>query len=157
MTALRPFSTRVALEIARRYAVRNMNARVRVSRMAAPTPSAGGSSEATVEETVYEGAGHLSVLSGPMTMGLGDVPQFFATTTLSIPVETALGRIDPMVNDMVLVVSQDDPMAVGRVFRVMHVAAAGLLPVVHSLQLTGWEASNYPADSSFPPEWLVGS
>lgn len=133
-----------------------MNAVVRVSRMAAPTPQPDGSSEATSSGVVYQGRGHLAVLTGPLTMGLGDVPQFFASTVLSIPVVTELGHVDPMINDMVEILRQDDPMIPERVLRVMHVETAGLLPVVHRLQLTGWEQVNIQQDAaSIPPEWLV--
>ena len=146
----------LALKIARRYAQMNMLTSVRVSRMAAPVPSPDGSSEADEASVVYEGVGHLSVLTGPLTMGLGDSPSFYATTQLSIPVETGLGHVDPVINDMVEVLDSDDPTAVGRVFRVTHVMAAGLIPAVRTLQLTGWEQSNRPPDVTIPPEWLVG-
>jgi len=155
VTYPKPFSTYMALQVARRYVERNMNTLVRVSHMTAPTPHVDGSSTATSDNVVYEGRGHLAVLSGPMTVGLGDVPQFFATTVLSIPVVTSLGTVDPMINDMVEVLRQEDRMVVDRVFRVMHVETAGLLPVVHRLQLTGWEQVNLNQDSTIPPEWLV--
>ena len=154
MSSSRIFSTSLALSMARRYSEANMSARVRVTRMAAPMPDAEGTVEATVEEVIYLGKGRLYSVQGPMTMGLGDFPSFYSTTFLSVPMGAAAMVKDPVINDMVELLSSPDEIVNFRFFRVTGVDAGGMLPVVHRLHLVGYETQNRPPDI-VPAEWLI--
>ena len=147
-------STALALSIARRYSESNMSATVRLTRMAAPFPDADGTSEAIVEEVIYLGKGRLYSVQGPMTMGLGDFPSFYSTTFLSVPMGAAAMVSDPVINDMVELLSSPDEIVNFRFFRVTGVDAGGMLPVVHRLHLVGYETQNRPPDI-VPAEWLI--
>lgn len=147
-------STALALSIARRYSESNMSSTVRLTRMAAPSPDPDGTSEATVDEIIYEGKGRLYSIQGPMTMGLGDFPSFYSTTYLSVPLDTVEMISIPIINDMVELLSTPDENVDFRFFRVKGVDAGGLLPIVQRLQLIGYEEQNRPPDI-VPAEWLV--
>lgn len=79
--------------------------------------------------------GHLYVVDGGQTFTLGDEPVYYANTRLSIP----LGKARPHVNDLVKILQAPDPETVGRIFRVTGVSTAGMLPVVHTMNLSGIE------------------
>ena len=95
-----------------RYTTANMEADVRVTRGSYAAPVA-----------VYTGRARIAALGGSVQMGFGDEPQYMVSGTISLPTLDSDGAtpVEPMVNDMILVLRHHDPSIVGRSFRVMHV------------------------------------
>jgi hypothetical protein len=119
-------------QFVRRYTRSNMTAAVRVWRGSHPDAS-----------VLYEGPARVALLAGAVQMGFGDEPQYMVSGTVYIPREDpATGvLLDVMVNDTVVVLSQQDPAAVGRTMRVMHVNAAGQWNSSIELSVMGAEPS----------------
>lgn len=144
---------------ARRYVEANMTATVKVTRMAEPTLSADGSLTATESYAVYIGKARVYGVSGPMTMNLGEEPQYFSSTYVSIPYDSPQPRVD----DVVEVTAHQDWTLVGRTFRVMDVEGGGQYPAVRRMQVTGIQNSKQWAPaavkshptSTIPKEWRV--
>lgn len=148
---------------ARRYAEANMTAKVRVTRMTdASLSDDTGDLTAQEQYIVYEGKARVYAVSGPMTMNLGEEPQYFSSTYVSIPLEAAL----PHVDDVVEVLNHGDWTMRGRRFRVMDVEGGGQYPAVRRMQCTGiqnskqWyvgEPSQHPSaeELTIPKEWRI--
>lgn len=126
----------------RRYAESNMRDSVRVTRPGAPVLDiVAGSLTAGNAAIVYEGPGRIYGVGGPVDYQLGDEPQHFSSTYVSIPVRdsddvTTFGT--PQVEDVVEVLAcPGDPEMVGRHFQVQDVEAAGQWTAVRRLQLVG--------------------
>lgn len=91
---------------------------------------------------VYSGSARMYEVAGGQTYNLGDEPQFYANSYVSIPVSAPR----PWANDDVKVVTAEDPTLVGRHFRVTGVDTGGLLPAVHRCAVVGAE----PAQNATP-------
>lgn len=136
------YSTEFALDAAQRYAESNMTATVRVSRLADPTlnVTTGVLTADPAGDTVYEGAGRVWTVAGPLTMGIGDELSTFSSTFVSIPMSADL----PHVDDLVEITAHSDPTMVGRAYRVMDVEAGSQIPAARKMQVQGIQSS---------PEW----
>lgn len=145
---------------ARRYAEANMTATVRITRMDEPFLNSSGDLIPEEMFTIYEGKGRVYSVSGPMTMNLGEEPQYYSSTYISIPLSATLPRVD----DVVEVLTHRDWTMPGRKFRVMDVEAGGQYPAARRMQVTGiqrskqWGTSEpvHPAkELVIPEEWRV--
>ena len=131
-------STNMATLRARAYAEANMIATVRIERPVEPVfDRTTGQLGMPADSTVYEGKARVYGVSGPATYALGDEPQYFSSTFVSIPLGSTLPRVD----DVVEVTDHPDPAIVGRFFRVQDVEAGGQMPVAHRLQVVGIQPS----------------
>lgn len=139
LAALVRRSTVFARPFAQEYAEGNMIATVRVTRPSVPVfdRTTGGLASMGAETVVHEGPGRVYNVSGPAQYNLGDEPQYFSNTFISIPI----GATKPRIDDVVEVLAHPDPNIVGRSFRVQDVEAGGQLPVVHRMQVVGIQAS----------------
>ena len=119
-----------------------MTATVRVSRLADPTlnVTTGVLSADPAGDTVYEGAGRVWTVAGPLTMGICDEISTFSSTFVSIPMSADL----PHVDDLVEITAHSDPTMVGRAYRVMDVEAGSQIPAARKMQVQGIQSS---------PEW----
>ena len=150
------------IRYARRYVEANMTAKVTITRMAEPYFDADGKLQATEMYVIYEGKARVYGVSGPVTMNLGEEPQYFSSTYVSIPIDSTQPRVD----DVIEVTSHHDWTMVGRTFRVMDVEAGGQYPSVRRMQVTGIQRSKqwgspaspkHPTSTDFdiPEEWKV--
>jgi len=145
---------------ARRYAEANMTAAVTITRMAEPSlDDLTGGLTATEQFVLYSGKARVYGVSGPMTMSLGEEPQYFSSTYVSIPLAAPM----PHVDDMIEVTAHHDWTLVGRTFRVMDVESGGQYPAVRRMQVTGVQNSKqwvqastarHPA-ATIPKEWRI--
>ena len=148
----------LATQYARRFAEGNMTAKVKITRQDVPLFNVTSGELAAVEQSVvYQGKARVYTVAGPVTMSLGEEPQYFSQTNISVPL-TATPRVD----DMVEVTEHDDPAVVGRRFRVLDVESAGQYPSFRRLQVSGVQRSqqweSHPALRSgedIPEEWRV--
>lgn len=152
----RPFVTALAT----RFALRNMGDAVLVTRMADTQEQPDGTLVGVPDTTVYEGIARFYNVSGPVTYQLGEEPQYFSSSYVSIPViDPATGQpTEPMIDDVVTALEHPDPLMVNKLFRVMDVESGGQFGPVRRLQLTGVQPSKQWSDSavhpSVPPEWI---
>lgn len=138
-------SSRFATKIARDYAEANMVARVRVTRpaqMPVFNPQT-GELGMPPEETIWLGAARVASVAGPVQFNLGDEPQFFSSTFISIPMRAKKPRVD----DVVEVLRHPDPNMIDRMFRVQDVEGGGHMPVVFRMQVVGIQPSRAWEDS----------
>lgn len=146
--------------LATRFALRNMGDAVLITRMAQTGENPDGTIVGIPESTVYEGKARFPNVTGPVTYQLGEEPQYFSSTYVSVPVlDPVSGQpVLPMVDDVVSVTAHPDQLMVGRKFRVMDVETGGQFGPVRRMQLTGIQPSKQWTDSalhpSIPPEWL---
>lgn len=143
---------RVPIDIARRYAVKNMIDRVKVVRQTEPMLNTDGTIDVEQGTLVYEGPGRVYSVAGPMAMGIGDEPTVFSTTYVSVPLEWADAAVDVHIDDIVEVLEHSDPMTSGRFFAVMDVQQGGTLPIVRRLQVQGIQPSHQW--DHIPDEWI---
>ena len=141
----------LATQTARRYAEAHMTSHVRINRMGALTQHASGEAEANIEDWLYDGKARVYETTGPLTMAYGEAPSYHSTLYASIPVDEDRVRI----NDMLEITAHDDAALVDRVFRITHVDAGGLMPVVRRLTLIGADKVERTPDSTIPPECVV--
>lgn len=139
LSALVRRSTQLARPYAQAYAEGNMIATVRIVRPSAPSfdRATGGLTSMGAETLVHEGPGRVYNVTGPVQYALGDEPQYYSSTFISIPITATKPRVD----DVVEIVDHPDPNIVGRFFRVQDVEAGGQIPVVHRMQAVGVQAS----------------
>ena len=130
----------------RRYYTAHQTARVRVLR---GVLSEGGT-------LVYEGAARVHRMSSPMQMGFGDEPQYMVSGTVSLPARVDGVEVAPHVNDVLVVLEHNDPVMVGRSFRVMHVDAGAEFEEMVQLSVVGSEESPTVPSLPRPPEWPNG-
>lgn len=127
-------STYLATPMARAYAKGNMIARVRIDRPTSPVfDPVTGELGMGPDETIYEGMARVASVQGPTQYFLGDEPQAYSNTLVSIPIEATKPRVD----DVVEVLAHPDLEIIGRFFRVLDVEAGGHMPVVHRMQVVG--------------------
>jgi hypothetical protein len=142
---------------ARRFAESNMTASVRVTRMDSPNfDDIDGLLTAITGDLVYEGPGRVYGVAGPVQMALGEEPQYFSSTYVSIP----LASDQPRVDDVVEVLEHSDASMVGRKFRVQDVEAGGQFPATRRMQVMGVQRSKQWTDHpsvprDIPDEWRV--
>lgn len=120
---------------------------------------------ATLGATVYSGYAKIGKAQGPVTYTIGDEVQFYSSSSCTIPLMVGAAPTDPHVNDLLEVTGSDDPMMVGRRFRVVDVEAVSIIPDGRRMQLVGiqhypgWEDDvvRHPSSGSIPdeipPEW----
>lgn len=141
--------------IVRSYAESNMRATVRISR---PRPAVfdpvTGALVADAAGEVYSGPARIYTVSGPVTYAVGDEPQHYSSTYVSIPVRDADGVMFseiPQVEDTVEVLtSPGDSEMVGRFFQVQDVESAGQWTAVRRLQVVGIQSSPQWSSEALP-------
>jgi hypothetical protein len=121
--------------IATTYCNRNMTSTVSVVRKSVPVldPDSGMLSSLD-DHVVYTGIARVYSVSGPLTMQVGDEPQYFSATTVSIPERTDPW---PQVDDVVTILTCPDDKVVGRSYRVTDVNVAGQFASALALSCTG--------------------
>lgn len=133
-------TNRLAQPIAEAYATANMVAKVRITR-----PDGWAFNPETGQETpkpdfvVYpvageDGRARIYPVSGAVIQGMGDEPQYFDTTYVSIPLVTTN---TPRIDDVIEVIEHKDPRTVGRLFRCTGHEVGGQLPAVQRMSATG--------------------
>ena len=124
----------IAQPLAVAYAAANMTAKVKITRPGgwAFDPETGIEAPAA-GVVIYDDIARVWPISGAAVQGMGDEPQYFDTTMISIPLNAAVARID----DVVEITVHKDPRAVGRVFRVTGHETGGQLPAVQRMTATG--------------------
>jgi hypothetical protein len=152
----RPFATALAT----RFALRNMGDSVIITRMATTVENPDGTIEGVPAGTVYTGKARFYNVTGPVTYQLGEEPQYFSSSYVSVPIldpDSGLSVL-PMIDDVVTALSHPDPLMVNKQFRVQDVESGGMFGPVRRLQLTGVQPSKQWADTathpSIPPEWV---
>jgi hypothetical protein len=85
------------------------------------------------------GIATIKTVSGPVTMTLGDEPQYFSSTFISIPMRART----PQANDIAEILTCPDEKLVGRFYRIVDVELGGQLPVVHRMQAVGIQPGPY--------------
>lgn len=132
-------------EYVRRYARFNMRCTVRIVRPSAPVfDDTTGSLASDNTEEVYNGLARIYTVQGPVTYMLGDEPQHYSSTYVSIPVTDDLGAPlpSPRVEDVIFVLtSPGDSDLEGRTFQIQDVESAGQWTAVRRLQVVGIQAS----------------
>lgn len=81
----------------------------------------------------YGAMAGITPAEGPITMNLGDEPQYYSSVTIYIPARAARCRID----DVVLVMANPDPDLVERYFRIIDVPDGGRINASQALSATG--------------------
>lgn len=129
----------------RRYARFNMRNTVRITRPTEPVfDPLTGTLDSSDDELVYEGIARIYTVQGPLTYSLGDEPQQYSSTYVSIPVtdEAGVPLLAPRVEDVVTVLtSPTDVSMEGRTFQIQDVEAGGQWMAVRRLQVAGIQAS----------------
>lgn len=167
------YSQRLVTGIVRAYTRSNQNATVRIMRMAEPVAGLDGDLDAVASGVVYQGRGRVYSVSGPVQYMLGDEPQYFSSTNISVPdlheqaaadgVSYAVGDpVTPRIDDIVEVLTHHDARTQGRKFRVTDVAGAGQFSPFVVMQTVGvaWSKRwHHPSaddvDLVIPPEWVI--
>lgn len=127
-------SIRTATPMARAQAEGSMNAVLAVMRPSEPVFNRATGAFDSLEETPrYEGKGSITIVAGPQQLGLGEEQTFFSNGRAHIP----LSAPRPQVDDLVKVVDHPDQSLVGRLFRVLDVAAGGEIPTAYAMQISG--------------------
>lgn len=129
----------------RRYARFNMRNTVRITRPTAPVfdPDTGSLASAG-SLIVYEGPARIYTVQGPLTYSLGDEPQRYSSTFVSIPVTDDSGAAVniPRIEDVIeVLLAPGDSNMVGRTFQVQDVEAGGQWMAARRLQVAGIQAS----------------
>lgn len=136
-------SVKLAQPLARAYAEGNMTMEVEITRPAKSTFDRNtGRMTNPPDATVYTGVARMYEVVGGQAYNLGDEPQFYASSYVSIPVSAPR----PWANDDVRIVTAEDPALVDRHYRITGVDTGGLLPAVHRCAVIGAE----PAQNATP-------
>lgn len=131
-------STDLAVQRARAFAEANMQATVRIERPTEPVFNRDtGDLGMAPDAIVYIGKARVYSVTGPATYALGDEPQYYSSSFVSIP----QGMAEPRIDDVVEVLAHPDPSLVGRFFRVQDVEAGGQMPAVKRMQVVGIQPS----------------
>jgi len=153
----------LAQRYAQRFAESNMTAEVIVTRPGAAALDASDGSLGVLDGVeVYSGRARVYPVAGPVTLDLGDEPQYFSSAYVSVPLTDSTGsNVLPQVDDLVEVVEHPDPLVVGRLFRVSDVEAGGQFAVVRRMQVVGvqrfktWQPDDQAETAQVPKEWLL--
>lgn len=168
------YSHRLVTGIVRSYTRFNQNATVRILRMTTPLEDpAGETLDASAGGVVYSGRGRVYTVSGPVQFMLGEEPQYFSSTYVSVPDTHEADAVDgvgyltgdpvlPRIDDIVDVVAHHDARTVGKKFRVTDVQSAGQFRPFVVMNTVGVQWSkqwDHPSagdvDLTIPPEWVV--
>lgn len=125
----------LASYLAESFCLDNMTSEVEVWRKTAPVfDTATGMLASKNDKLVYVGKARVHAVTGPLTMAVGDEPQYFSSTTISIPerVETI-----PQVDDVVTITDCPDDKAIGRSYRVTDVGVGGQMHSALAMSCTG--------------------
>lgn len=138
-----------AQPFAQAYAVGAMNSSVRILRGAVHTFDPATRKVVTTADTVVyaDDVNHampapagITPARGPVTMELGDEPEYFSSATIYIPAAGAFIR--PMVDDVVMVWAGPDPDLTNRMFRVTDVVDGGRITSCQELSCVGIQPSS---------------
>jgi len=142
-TQVKPLGYTVARarKIATRYALRNMQARVVISRMEMHPEPFDDSGAFPTEHTnllrvLYAGPARIYNLSDSQLDYAGE-EQVFSTTYISTPMDVGGVALVSQANDMIEVTAHQDPLVQGRWFRVVTVDSGGQFPILRRHQVTG--------------------
>jgi Family of unknown function (DUF6093) len=129
----------------RSFARGNMRCTVTISRPSAPVfdPQT-GSLAASSAQAFYDGPARVYTVQGPVTYSLGDEPQHYSSTYVSVPIIDDNGNAVPIprVEDVVTVTADPgNPGMVNRSFQVQDVETGGQWSAVHRMQVVGIQAS----------------
>ena len=161
-------SLRVARERVRENIEQNMISRIIITRGKPATLDVEGLLTADPDAVlIYQGKARLGNATGPVTYTMGEEVQFFSSASCTIPILKRGEPIWAQINDLLLVSEHDDPVMVGKRFRVVDVEVSGLVAASRRLQLVGmqryggWvdQAVRHPAypdvPDEVPPEWRL--
>lgn len=127
-------SVRIAQPLAQAYAEGNMLSEVRITRDAADVFDRNtGRTTQGDPVVVYEGPARMYMVSGGTTYNLGDEPQEYATSYVSVPMTAQR----PQVEDSCKILAHRDVSLVGRRYKVTGVDSGGLIPAVHRCAVIG--------------------
>ena len=131
-------STALGTLRAQAYAEANMIATVKIERPLQPVfDQTTGALGMPADAVVYQGKARVYGVSGPATYSVGDEPQYFSSTYVSIP----QGAANPRVDDVIEVMSHPDASLVGRFFRVQDAESGGQMPAATRMQVIGIQPS----------------
>jgi hypothetical protein len=130
------FSVAQARARARVFTNTRMRAVVRISRTRLG-PVVDGTQLMEPGATVYEGPAKVSGGSGPVTYTVGEEVQYYSSAKAGIPIMDGPEPTAPQVSDLLQVLEHDDPLMVGRRWRIVDVETQGELVEERVLQLVG--------------------
>lgn len=167
----------LAEALIRRFTRRNQTAQVVIVRKDDPGLLPDDTVVSDVGTVVYRGPARVYLVSGPVTYALGEEPQYFSSTYVSVPdtypadADTATwpnetwsegDQVLPQVDDLIEVHAHHDPYTVGRRFRVTDVESGAQISPFIRLQAAGiqrfkgWSPSNPQApEFDIPEEWKI--
>jgi hypothetical protein len=167
----------LAEALVRRYTRRNQDAEVVIVRKTAGTLDVDNDLTADDGVVIYRGQARVYLVQGPVTYALGEEPQYFSSTYVSIPdtypadgdtnnsaseTWTKGDPVHPQVDDVVEVHAHHDPYTVGRRFRVTDVEAGAQITSFIRMQVAGiqryrgWTPNDpQAAEFDIPEEWVV--
>lgn len=129
----------------RTYARGNMRNTVRIDRSADPVfDQATGTLQAPDPVSIYDGPARIYSVTGPVQYSVGDEPQFYSSTNVSIPMldDAGVAVTAPHVNDTVTVLAAPgNPGMIGRTFQVQDVESGGQWSAVHRMSVVGIQNS----------------
>lgn len=132
--ALAARSTRYAGKLAKGYAEGNLLAEVIIERQGERVFDRDLNRDvARPSAMIYTGKARFYTVAGAATYGMGDEPQYFDASTLSIP----LGATTPRIDDIATCTVHDDPRMIGRAFRITGHETGTQMPVVQRMSITG--------------------
>jgi hypothetical protein len=134
----------LAQHFAEPWAEGAMNTTVRITRSPEPifdevTRELGMATEVEIygPDGPEGGIAGIYATSGPVTMALGDEPQYYSSTTVSIPRSAPNPRIDDVVEVLSWTTGTNTEDIVGRLFRVVDVEVGGRLTATTRMQAIG--------------------
>jgi hypothetical protein len=155
-----PTSRSFVEALATRFALRNMDDEVVITRLADTQENPDGTLVGVPQLTVYEGKARCYNISGPVTYTLGEEPQYFSSSYISIPIMAGDPPVptEPMIDDVIQVVTHPDPLVVNKLFRAQDVESGGQFGPVRRMRVTGIQPSQQwtatAVHPSVPPEWI---
>lgn len=140
--ALSARSARIGGMLARGYAEGNMLAAVKIERPGGRVFDRDlGRDVPAANTVVYEGVCRFYTVAGSATYGMGDEPQYFDSSTLSIPLDEPTPRID----DIATCTVHEDPRMIGRSFRIVGHETGRQMPDAQRMAITGIAPSKQSA------------
>ncbi len=167
------YSQSLVTGLVRQYVSSNQIATVRIVRMDEPVMDVDDDLLAKGKGLVYSGRGRVARVSGPVQYMLGEEPQYFSSTTVSVPDTHETTSPDgswfpgdpvvPRVDDILEVLSHPvDPRLANAKYRITDVAHGGQFGPFLTLNCIGVQYSKrwgHPSaddvDITVPPEWVV--
>jgi hypothetical protein len=166
------YSHPLVMGVVRSYTRFNQNATVRILRMDEPQLGTDAELDAVARGVVYTGRGRVYTVSGPVQFMLGEEPQYYSSTYVSVPDTHEQNAADytyrigdpvlPRVDDIVEVLAHHDARTQGKKLRVTDVQSAGQFRPFVVMNTVGVQFSKrwpHPSASEVdlvvPPEWVV--